>query len=61
MKTTILKFLKQEDGVAAIEYGLLAGFLAVGILTAVTLVGTNLSGLFNAIAARLATATTNAA
>lgn len=57
MKTTIQQFLKQEDGVAAIEYGLLAGLLACAIIGAVTLVGTDLTGLFNAVAGKLAGAT----
>jgi pilus assembly protein Flp/PilA len=42
--------VESEDGVAAIEYGLLAALIAVVIITAVTLVGTNLTGVFNSIA-----------
>jgi pilus assembly protein Flp/PilA len=42
-----------EDGVTAIEYGLIAALIAVAIITAVTLVGTNLSALFSAIAGNL--------
>lgn len=56
MKTTIKTFLKEEDGVAAIEYGLLAGLIAVGIIVAATALGTGLSGLFNAIATKLTNA-----
>ena len=40
-----------EEGVAAIEYGLLAALIAVVIITAVSLVGTNLTGVFNSLAA----------
>ncbi|CAM2141613.1 pilus assembly protein Flp/PilA [Pararobbsia alpina] len=61
MKTTIQQFLKQEDGVAAIEYGLLAGLLACAIITAVGLVGTDLAAMFNAVAGRLVSATPAAA
>jgi pilus assembly protein Flp/PilA len=42
-----------EDGVAAIEYGLLAAFIAVVIVTAVTLIGTNLTDVFNLIASKV--------
>jgi pilus assembly protein Flp/PilA len=44
-----------EEGVAAIEYGLLAAFIAVVIVTAVTLVGTNLTDVFNLIASKVHT------
>ena len=42
-----------EQGIAAVEYGLLAALIAVVIITAVTLVGTNLSGVYNAVAAAI--------
>ncbi len=36
----LIRFLKKdEDGVTAIEYGLIAAIIAVGIITAVTAVG----------------------
>jgi pilus assembly protein Flp/PilA len=44
------RWMKAEDGVTAIEYGLIAALVAVAIITAVTLVGTNLSTLFNKVA-----------
>ncbi|CAB3640124.1 hypothetical protein LMG24238_00191 [Paraburkholderia sediminicola] len=53
MKNTIQQFLREEDGVAAIEYGLLAGLIAVGIITAATLLGTDISALFTKIANKL--------
>jgi pilus assembly protein Flp/PilA len=46
-----------EEGVAAIEYGLLAALIAVGIATAVMLVGTNVTGAFNGVASHLESAT----
>ena len=46
-------FVKDEAGVTAIEYGLIAALIAVGIITAVTLVGTNLSTTFNTIAGKI--------
>ncbi|HJO75755.1 MAG: Flp family type IVb pilin [Rhodospirillales bacterium] len=41
---------KQEDGAAAIEYGLIAGLVAIIIITGLTLLGTDLSNAFNQIA-----------
>jgi pilus assembly protein Flp/PilA len=48
---SLLHAPRGEEGVAAIEYGLIAALIAIVIVTAVTLVGTNLSGVFNSIAA----------
>ena len=47
------RFAKDQSGVTAIEYGLIAGLIAVVIITAVTAVGTGLSSKFNAVAANL--------
>jgi pilus assembly protein Flp/PilA len=47
------RWFKAEDGVTAIEYGLIAALIAVVIITAVTAVGTNLSSKFNFIAGKL--------
>jgi len=44
-----------EDGVTAIEYGLIAALIAVAIIVAITLVGTKLSTMFTAIAGYLHT------
>jgi pilus assembly protein Flp/PilA len=57
MSKILARFLKNEEAVTAIEYGLIAALIAVVIITAVTSVGTDLRGVFNAIAANLATAT----
>ena len=40
-------FLIQDEGVTAIEYGLIAALIAVAIIVGVQLVGTNLQNLFN--------------
>ena len=47
------QFGRDEEGVTAIEYGLIAALIAVVIIGAVTLVGTNLSALFTTIAGAL--------
>jgi len=46
--------VKSEEGVTAIEYGLLAALIAVVIVAAVTTLGSNLSGTFNNVAAAVA-------
>jgi pilus assembly protein Flp/PilA len=38
-----------KTGVTAVEYGLIAGLIAVAIIAAITLLGGNLSNLFNAV------------
>ena len=45
--------IKSESGVTAIEYGLIAALIAVAIITAVTLVGTNLNLVFNNVATKV--------
>lgn len=52
----IKNFLRDEDGVTAIEYGLIAALIAVVIITAVTLVGTDLNVVFGKIATALPSA-----
>ncbi len=49
----ISRFVSDESGVTAIEYGLIASLVAVVIITAVTLVGTNLSATFQTIAGKI--------
>jgi pilus assembly protein Flp/PilA len=44
---------KDESGVTAIEYGLIAALIPVVIITAVTSVGTTLQGTFNTIANKI--------
>lgn len=50
------RFVRDEDGVTAIEYGLIAALIAVGIIVAVTAVGTQLKTVFTTIAADLTAA-----
>jgi pilus assembly protein Flp/PilA len=46
----VKRFLSEEEGVTAIEYGLIAALIAVVIITAVALVGTRLTCIFNRVA-----------
>ena len=50
------RFLTNEFGATAIEYGLIAAGIAVAIIVAVNAVGTDLSGLFGRISAKLSAA-----
>jgi pilus assembly protein Flp/PilA len=56
MMRFIGKLLRDENGATAIEYGLIAALISVVIITAVTLVGSQLSGVFNSIATALSSA-----
>jgi pilus assembly protein Flp/PilA len=60
MLSYIKTLANDQDGATAIEYGLIAGLIAVAIITAVTLVGTDLSSLFAGIAGKVASATPSA-
>ncbi|MGF6726250.1 pilus assembly protein Flp/PilA [Paraburkholderia sp. GAS41] len=45
------RFLRDEDGVTAIEYGLIAALIAIVIIGSVKTLGTNLNTVFSDIAA----------
>ena len=45
----VARFIKDENGATAIEYGLIVALISVVIITAVTSVGNNLKTKFNAI------------
>src|SRR2546427_674823 len=53
MTEMIKNFWKDEEGATAIEYGLIAGLIAVGIVVGATALGTDLNGLFNRLATKL--------
>ncbi|MBS6359778.1 Flp family type IVb pilin [Burkholderia sp.] len=50
----VKQFVRDEDGVTAIEYGLIAALIAVVIITTVGTVGTNLNAVFAKIGNELA-------
>ncbi len=50
---TIRKFVADESGVTAIEYGLIAALIAAAIVISVTLLGTNISALFTKVAGKI--------
>jgi pilus assembly protein Flp/PilA len=49
----IAKIRKSDEGATAVEYGLMVALIAVVIIGAVTLIGTNLSTLFTGVAGAL--------
>ena len=55
MTNLFARFVKDESGATAIEYGLIAALIAVGIIVAATSLGTELSTLFQSIATKLST------
>lgn len=48
------QFLREDEGAAAIEYGLLAGLIAVAIVTTTGVIGTNLNTVFTFVSTALA-------
>ena len=52
-------FIKTDQGVTAIEYGLIAALIAVVIIGSVTLLGDELELTFNAIASAVQNATSS--
>jgi pilus assembly protein Flp/PilA len=50
MKNLLSQFFADESGATAIEYGLIAAGIAVVIIAAVQLIGTNLTTTFNTVA-----------
>ena len=54
MRKIFTNLLADENGATAIEYGLIAALISVVIITAITVVGTQLSTTFNSVSTALA-------
>lgn len=52
---TFNRFMNDESGATAIEYGLIAALISVGIIAAATTLGNGLSNLFSGIGGKLDT------
>jgi pilus assembly protein Flp/PilA len=55
MTAILTRFVKDESGATAIEYGLIAALVAVVLITGATTLGSNLSAKFSAIAGKIGT------
>lgn len=53
MKNLFVRFVKDESGATAIEYGLIAAGIGVAIVTTVGTVGTDLNTLFTSVSTNL--------
>ena len=53
MKNLVSRFIKQESGATAVEYGLIAAGIAIAIITAVKGVGTSISSIFTTLSSSL--------
>ena len=56
MKPLFARFAKDESGVTAIEYGLIAALVSVAAISAMTAMGSSLTGLFTTVSTELSTA-----
>lgn len=56
MSKLFARFLKNESGATAIEYGLIAALISVAIIGGATLIGGNLDTKFNEIATKMGAA-----
>ena len=52
----IVRFMKEEDGATAVEYGLMVALIAVVIIASVKVLGTNLNSNFSKVATDIGTA-----
>jgi pilus assembly protein Flp/PilA len=55
MRNFIKRLLSEERGATAIEYGLIAGLIAVVIIGALTVTGTSLKTVFETVSGELET------
>jgi pilus assembly protein Flp/PilA len=57
MNSLFNRFVKDESGATAIEYGLLAGLIAVAIITGATFIGSQINTKFSAIGSTIGNST----
>ena len=51
--SSIRRLIQDDSGATAIEYALIASLIAVAIVTALTALGTSITGTFNSVATHL--------
>ena len=58
MKNAVVKFLRDEEGATAIEYGLIAGLISIAIIATVQAMTGGLNNLFDRVRLALVAAGT---
>lgn len=53
MSAIIARFMKDESGATAIEYGLIAALISIALITGASALGTALNNQFEALANKL--------
>lgn len=53
MQITFRRFMKNESGATAIEYGLIASLIGVAIIAGATALGTNLNSTFDGLSSKM--------
>ncbi|WP_409432516.1 Flp family type IVb pilin [Litorimonas sp. RW-G-Af-16] len=53
MQNLMTRFIKDESGATAIEYGLIAALIAVALITGATALGTSLDSNFTELSTKL--------
>jgi pilus assembly protein Flp/PilA len=61
MTKLVSRFLKDESGATAIEYGLIAALISVALITGATALGSKLNTMFNSLSETMDNATPKAA
>jgi pilus assembly protein Flp/PilA len=51
-QAALRRFTADRSGATAIEYGLIAALIAVGLITAMTVFGGSMGGMFNVVSVR---------
>jgi len=58
MSKIFARFMQDESGATAIEYGLIAALISVALIAGATTLGNSLSTTFNSISTKMTTAST---
>lgn len=61
MNKLLKKFAKSEEGVTALEYGLIAGVIVIALASTIPSIGSSLTTVFKSIGTELGTAASSAA
>ena len=56
MKNVLARFMKDESGATAIEYGLIAALISITIITAATSIGTGIATKFTSVSSAVGAA-----